>query len=154
MAGQCPPFPPSSRSSFDFLNWVYRHQPCWRQCWHCYCSTSNRLVHSLCHMHGETALLVPFLFPLLKSRGSLLTHWGRFNVNIVAWWNVAVFARFTSTFSLSASTLRLYSWFSKPLVLRTPVPHHLQTAVRKCLPCPEQIEPSEYTFPLRLWPAH
>ena len=52
-----------------FLDLVYRHQPCWRQRWrHCYRSTSQRLVHSLCHMQSETHLMVPFPFLLLKSR--------------------------------------------------------------------------------------
>ena len=60
---------PSSRPSFDFLDWIYRHQPCWRQCWrHCYRSTSQRLVHSLRDMFIETPLMVLFPFPLLKSR--------------------------------------------------------------------------------------
>ena len=66
---------------------------------------------------------------------------------------ILVFARFTSSFCPSAYALRLFSCFADPLVLRTPEPHHLQTAVRKLLPCLEQIEPREYPFPLQLWPA-
>ena len=77
-------------STIIWFSGLGRHQPCWRQRWrHCYRSTSQRLVHSLCHMQSETHLMVPFPFRLLKSRCSLLTRWGRFNLNIVAWLNVA-----------------------------------------------------------------
>ena len=103
MAGQCPSF--SHHLGHHLIFWtVYRHQPCLRQCWrHCYRSTSQRLVHYLCDMLSEMPLVVPFPFPLLKSRGSRLTHWWRFNVNIAAWSNVAASSSMERTWQILKS---------------------------------------------------